>query len=292
MTWKTMILYPTSDCLKKCPVCPLDTAAGHDKPIHFFKSILEQAQSIPEWRFVLNLNRATKITEFENLIKWAWKTEHEYSLVLPYEHLYSMDYLIFKKSQSVMLCLDEHKIPDAEMYLFFRALEWARLKNIHIEVVVSLTEQMIDKITEGLLLNRLLNFSQKVHFVVPKHMLDEFLTRARFNDLLNFLVYKMQRLSISKKIILDPCLMPILMPKPLTDFPECAYHDTFHVLPDGGIKICPYGPILWVVDNQNEFEDFLNQHIDPGMLKPLQACVWRQSWNLQETSATYLACSK
>jgi hypothetical protein len=286
MTWKTMIVYPTSDCLKKCPVCPLDKEEHNDKPINFFQSILEQAQNVPEWRFVLNLNRAAKVTELESLIKQAWKDEHDYSLVLPYEHLYSMDSLIFQKSRKVLLCLDEHKIPESEMDLFFRALKWAQLKKIRIEVVVLLTEQMLGKIIGGLLLDRLLNAVQKVHFMVPKHMIAEFLTRARFNELLDYLVCKMQRPRISEKIELDPCMMPILMPNPLRDFPECAYHNTFHVLPDGGIKICPYGPILWKVDNQHDFIDFLKR-IDPRMLKPLQACVWRQSWNLQEERAVY-----
>jgi len=287
MAWKKIILYPTSACLKNCPICPVAKGQPEDKNPEFFKLILHYAYSIPDWCFVLGLPGSVCRPGIEDLIRYASESNHTYSVVIPCETLSRLELALFQRSRRVIVCLDEYKLPDSEFFLFYRALEWAYYKRIPLEVMISLTERMIEKIIAGLMVDRLLNICRKIHFIVPKTVSNSFLTRDRFNDLLDYLIPQMQRPMVLSKFELDPCLMPILAPQPIEIFPTCAYLDTLTVFPDGSVKICPHGSIIGRIKEIKDFADFLDMSIDP---QPLNACRWRQSWNVQEGYPGYKTC--
>ncbi|MBN1595119.1 hypothetical protein JW933_04250 [candidate division FCPU426 bacterium] len=287
MDWKRLVLYPDADSVKNWPLYGAGTADILPRQWAFFRSVLEKAGGVPEWRFVLNLSESGQVSQAERLLTYAWVAAHEYTLVLPYQNLHVLDTDILRKSRAVLLCWDEDTVPDIERAHFYQTLDWAQGLNITVEVVVLLSAGMVAKVLEGCLVDRLLAGCRKIHFLVPKHQAETFLARTRFHDVLDYLVMKMKRSYAAGRIELDPCLLPVLAAKPVHSFPACASADTFHLLPDGGIKICPQGEVVWTVRSIRDFVAWLNTRVDERLLYSLRACYWRQTWNVQEPKSVY-----
>lgn len=287
MTWNTLTIHHTSQCMKHCPFCYLNPAPGNDRPIEFFESILYQAGSIKEWIFSFNLLPPEKQDDLLKLVNVAWRSEHAYSITTNYENLYLIDPAVFQKSRSITLSLDEFKVPEEDLPEFYRALSWAKEKGMSTMVSMTLTEVMLTRLLHSYIFEKLLGLTDKLYFLVPKSGRYPFLHRDRFGDFLDFICKKIKNFHIYPKVEIDHCLLTILTPwKPLVN-PECAYQKVLSLMPDGSLRICPYGAAFAILNQARDFERFIQREIDPYQLNELRYCQWRETWKVQEEAVSY-----
>lgn len=287
MIWEELVVYPTSECAKSCPFCPIPADLTEERPLDFFESILEVSQAIPRWTFVWGKLSTARETEILRLIQAAWRLEHPYAITTVHESLRSQPLRVFQRAQAVILCWDEFKITEADWEPLFRDLLWAQQNDLAVEIQIDVTEVMLEKLLQSLVLERLLASARKIHFHVPKSGNFPFMHRDRFGSLLDLLVKKMKTLRVSQKIELDPCLLPILHLDRGQENPPCAWHGTLSIFPDGSLKRCPFDKPLARIRLPRTMASFLKSKIHQEVFHPPHQCPWRDIWKFQEQAASY-----
>lgn len=289
MIWEELVVYPTSECAKSCPFCPIPVDLKDERELDFFEAILEVSQAIPRWTFVWGKLSPARQTEILRLIQTAWRLEHAYAITTVRESLRSLPLEVFQRARALILCWDEYKIAGSDWEPFFRDLLWAQQYDLAVEVQIDVTEFMLEKLLETPVLERLLASARKIHFHVPKADNFPFMHRDRFGSLLDLLVRKMKTLRVSRKIELDPCLLPILHLEHGQANPPCAWHGTLSIFPDGSLKRCPFDKPLARIRLPRTLASFLKSEIHQEVFHPPHHCPWRDIWKVQESAPEYPA---
>ncbi|MCD4813744.1 hypothetical protein K8S19_08650 [bacterium] len=286
MTWKKLAICYSHDCIDTCPPGTSGNAY-QEKSLDFFIALLRMAEDIPAWEFVLPKFSAEKLYACQSLMEKAIEKKHCFSTVMYYPDLYKVEPIYLQQSFQVTVLLDEKSVAYLEWPDFYQALAWAKQKEIRITVQVNLTEAMLQKVLENLLLPRLLDLAEKIQFHVPKDEQRPRMTRDQFGLFLDYIAFKMLRMRVLKKIDIDACMMPALSLVPRKTFTQCARQNTLTILSNGGVKLCPYGPVIEQLEQVEDFQRIKKTLNKKRYRQLLAHCSWREDWNLQESKATY-----
>lgn len=285
--WTTLALQHTYQCHKTCPFCYLRQEPGSDLPVDFFSRLLCLAAGVKLWYFSWNYCSAEKIKDGIQLVHLAWKLNHPYALTTNYENVFRTDPDIFRKSRLVAFSLDEYKVTPKDWPFFFQTLAWCRKMDLPTAISITLTPFMLRQLLTSDLLEKVLNLTGKVYLLVPKSPDYPYLQRAEFDPLLNKIFGRIVRADVFAKIELDHCLLPTLPPWQSLIAPECAYEKVLSIMPDGSLKICPYGKPIGYLQSPQDIEHWLNLAVSPYMQSSLMHCCWREDWQVHEEVSAY-----
>jgi hypothetical protein len=287
LMWNKLIIHPSRGCLKDCPFCYLrGKDSGDDQPIEFFQDILKQARDFPEWVFSVDLLPPGLAQDIPKLIHEAWKLDHPYAIATNYENLMALDPTLFEKSRKVCISLDEFKLVENDYPIFYQTLTWALRRKIPVEVEVALTPIMIEKLLSRLILDRLVDLVKKVRFYVPKSHAFTYLTREEFGEFLDYICQKLLSSRYAEKVEIDECLLPVMTPwRPLVN-PDCPNQSTLVVMPDGGLRLCPFGRDLTILQDPLHFLGFIRRDWTADDFEEFRYCHWRECMKTQEESAS------
>lgn len=280
--WKKLVIY---DAAK--PIELTQEKLPERRSVDFLKKVLTQSVDIPVWEFSFEGYSGEKNQIISSLMQIAMTEKHCFSVVTGYRELYRIDQHLLHHCHHVRILLDERHVPYLELSEFYEALAWAKQKSIRITVQVNLSEAMLQKVIENLLLPRLLDLVESIIFHVPKDDQRPQLSRDQFGFFLDYIAYKMLRMRVLKKIEIDACMIPALSVTPRKKFTQCAHQNTLILFTDGRVKVCPHGPVLEVVENLAQFQHVKRLFHKKRYRDLLSHCIWREDWNLQESKKRY-----
>jgi hypothetical protein len=284
--WEELLIVPTATCSRSCPDCAWQAETAPRSP-DFFRSLLEAARSIPRWSFAFGSLPPAQEPEWLSLLDYAWFMQGGYALHTVADNLNRLPLTVWRRSRRIVFGLDEYKVPESDWEGLIRLLGKARREHLPVEVEINLTDQMLDRLLNGLLFERLLSYVHKIHFCVPKHPRLPLLHRDAYAELLEYLIRRMRTELTSSKVEFDPCLFNILSLKPDAPNPPRAWQRRLILLPDGSLKQCPHRPSLIHIQDPRTFSVLLGSGL-PGELFPSDTpCAWRDAWKAQETPALY-----
>jgi MoaA/NifB/PqqE/SkfB family radical SAM enzyme len=277
--WNSLTIYPTSSCLRSCPFCFLKKISAEDKPISFFEDILKQSRGIREWFFSIDMLAPAKFNEVLRLLETSRKLHHPYSILTNYENLSQIPRDLLREARVLHVGLDDYKTGKEELAGIFRTLAQAYIDNLHVEVQITVTPYMLKKMQESITLERLLEMSRYLRLAVPKSPDYPFLTKDDYGELLNFLVMRMRfNLKVLSQVEIESCLLPILNPKNRNRASDCPRLESLSLMPDGTIRICPYGRTWARLDDSEQFRAILERHLSEEEQEEFNHCCWRQAW--------------
>jgi len=240
---------------------------------------MDQTRDIQEWIISVDVLPPAKLFELRRLIQHAWRYNHSYCLITNYDRLHSLDLEMLKRAHLISVSLDEYKVSDQEWPTFMQTLTWSYIEKIPLEVNIALTPHMLHKLQDCTLFDRLLDFSGFINLYLPKDPRYPFLPREKFDEFLDFLVMQM-RLNVKylSKVSVEGCLMPLLNPRNRNSNANCPRLESLSLLPDGSLRVCPFGRTLGTIHNPVEIRAFLEKDLADEDKKEFNHCSWRQTW--------------
>jgi len=282
-----LIIHPSSACTKDCPFCYLPSADGPVREPSFFQSLLEHAQAVPEWLISVGSLPPLPLQASLRVFSLAWRLGHPYAVATHFENLLQLDPQIFSRARRVILGVDDYKVGTRDWLMLSQTLAWSRRQAWNLEIEISLTPGMLEQLLRGMMLEKFLESATKVRFVVPKSEAYPFLHQDRFGDFLDFAVEKIRRNWISsRQLEVENCLMPMLGPAGAAD-PACPREKSLTVLPDGSLRICPFGRRIGLLEEPESIAGYLARGLSAQEQSDLRDCRWRGAWRAREDPGLY-----
>jgi len=278
--WKRLAVYPSSKCLRQCPFCYLKEIRSPDLPLAFFEEVLEHSGKIGEWIFSVDALTPMRSYESRLLVNTALRFDHPYSIMINHEKVTSVDLEMLRRARQITVGWDEYKAPGREEAEFWQTLNWCMMRDVKVRVEIALSDAMIEKMKDTILMGRLLDQADRVRVTLPKTTPDfPPLSREKFDEFLEYNIMRMRLdLRYIAKLEFDPCLYPELnRDNPKTNG-DCPHLQTLHVMPDGSIRLCPFGRNLGMLEEPAQIEDFIKRELTEKEKDEFNHCYWREAW--------------
>jgi hypothetical protein len=195
---------------------------------------------VPQWIFSCNWIDPQAWKKTKDLIQWAGKHQHPYTLTTNYENISLQDLPLFQRAEYVTVSLDEYKVNGYALGEFIRILESAHRHGVHLKIAVTLTEAMLIKLIYGRYLTLLSPYAETIYLVLPKSPDRQWIPATFLQEFLRFYHEQIIHYDFYQKVELDHCLKSRLSPWREIQGTECAYQQVLTLMPDGLAKICPY----------------------------------------------------